>query len=144
MSDEETSKNIQQTDIENGLKTEEVKKRLAEYGYNEVPEKETSFWVTMGKRFWGIVPWMLEATVVLTLLLGKYIEASIIVALLLFNAVMSQWREGRAKTAMATLKQRLNIESRVRRDGKWLTLPARELVPETLSGLELAIFCLRT
>jgi H+-transporting ATPase len=42
---------------------------------------------------------------------------------------MSLWREGKAKTAMATLKQRLRIQSRVKRDGKWSTIPARELVP---------------
>ena len=42
---------------------------------------------------------------------------------------MSLWREGRAKAAMAKLKQRLRIQSRVKRDGKWSTIPARELVP---------------
>jgi H+-transporting ATPase len=132
LSNEDALKNIQQTNQEDGLKTEEVKKRLVEYGYNEVPEKETSFWVALGKRFWGIVPWMLEATVILTLVLGKTIEAFVIIALLLFNAGMSQWREGRAKAAVATLKERLHIESRVKRDGEWLTIPARELVPGDL------------
>ena len=132
LSNEDALKNIQQTNLEDGLKTEEVKKRLVEYGYNEVPEKCTSFWVALGKRFWGIVPWMLEVTIVLTLLLGKPLEAFIIVVLLIFNAGMSQWREGRAKEAIATLKQRLRIESRVKRNGEWLTIPARELVPSDL------------
>ena len=120
------------TSLENGLESEEIKKRLVDFGYNEVPERTEKFWLTLGKRFWGIVPWMLEATIILTLLLGKYIEASVIIALLLFNAGMSQWREGKAKNAMTMLKQRLSIESRVKRDGKWLTIPARELVPGDL------------
>ena len=132
LSNEDALKNIQQTNLEDGLNAEEVKKRLVEYGYNEVPEKCTSFWVALGKRFWGIVPWMLEVTIVLTLLLGKPLEAFIIVVLLIFNAGMSQWREGRAKEAIATLKQRLRIESRVKRNGEWLTIPARELVPSDL------------
>ncbi len=122
-------KDVQETDLEAGLKTEEVQKRLAQYGYNEVPEKKVSFLARLGKRFWGIVPWMLEATVIVTIVLGKYPQALVIVFLLLFNAGMSLWREGRAKAAMAKLKQRLRIQSRVKRDGKWNTIPARELVP---------------
>jgi H+-transporting ATPase len=120
---------LQETNIETGLETQEVKRRLVEYGYNEVPEKKVSFWARLGKRFWGIVPWMLEATAIVTLVLGKYPQALVIVFLLLFNAGMSLWREGRAKAAMAKLKQRLRIQSRVKRDGKWSTIPARELVP---------------
>jgi H+-transporting ATPase len=116
LNNEDARINIRQTDLDEGLKNEEVKKRLIEYGHNEVLEKKTSFWITLGKRFWGIVPWMLEATVILTLLLGKAIEALVIIALLLFNAGMSQWREGKAKAAITTLKQRLHIDSRVKRD----------------------------
>ena len=86
----------------------------------------------MGKRFWGIVPWIAGSHAIVTLILGKYVQSLVIVALLLFNAGMSLWREGRAKAAMAALKQRLRIQSRVKRDGKWSTIPARELVPGDL------------
>ncbi len=130
-------KDLKETNIETGLETQEVKKRLVEYGYNEVPEKKVSFWARLGKRFWGIVPWMLEATAIVTLVLGKYPQALVIVFLLLFNAGMSLWREGRAKAAMAKLKQRLRIQSRVKRDGKWSTVPARELVPGDLVRLRI-------
>lgn len=120
---------LQATNLETGLSNHEVQERLATYGYNEVPEKKVSFLARLGKRFWGIVPWMLEATAIVTLALGKYPQALVIVFLLFFNAGMSLWREGRAKAAMAKLKQRLRIQSRVKRDRKWSTIPARELVP---------------
>ena len=123
---------LRETSVENGLEAQEVQKRLAKYGYNEIPEKRVSFLVRLGKRFWGIVPWMLEATAIVTLLLGKYVHSLVIVALLLFNAGMSLWREKRARTAMAALKQRLRIQSRTKRDGKWSVIPARELVPGDL------------
>ena len=80
---------MRETNLENGLETQEVQKRLAKYGYNEVPGKKESFLVRIGKRFWGIVPWMLEATAIVTLLLGKYVDTLVIVTLLLFNTVMS-------------------------------------------------------
>jgi H+-transporting ATPase len=123
---------LRETNLENGLGAQEVQKRLAKFGYNEIPEKKVSFLVRLGKRFWGIVPWMLEATAIVTLLLGKYVQSVVIVALLLFNAGMSLWREKRARAAMAALKQRLRIQSRTKRDGKWSTIPARELVPGDL------------
>jgi H+-transporting ATPase len=102
------------------------------YGYNETPTKKECFLLSLGRRFWGIVPWMLEATAIVTWLLGKYTDTLVIVFLLVFNAAMALWREGRAKAAMAGLKQRLRILSRVKRDGQWSTIPARELVPGDL------------
>jgi H+-transporting ATPase len=129
---EKEQKELQATNLETGLSNQEVQERLATYGYNEVPERKVSFLARLGKRFWGIVPWMLEATAIVTLILGKYPQALVIIFLLFFNAGMSLWREGRAKAAMAKLKQRLRIQSRVKRDGKWSTVPARELVPRDL------------
>jgi len=123
---------LRETNLENGLETQEAQRRLEKYGYNEISERKVSFLVRLGKRFWGIVPWMLEATAIVTLLLGKYPQTLVIVFLLLFNAAMSLWRENRARKAMASLKQRLRIQSRVKRDGNWSIIPARELVPGDL------------
>ncbi len=134
---EKQTKEFRETNLETGLNNQEVQERIATYGHNEVPEKKVSFLSRLGKRFWGIVPWMLEATAIITLILGKYPQALVIVFLLLFNAGMSLWREGRAKAAMTKLKQRLRIQSRVKRDGKWSTIPARELVPGDIVRLRI-------
>ena len=132
MKSADKKEDLRETNVGNGLETQEVQKRLTKYGYNEVPEKKVSFLTRLGKRFWGIVPWMLEATAIITFLLGKYPQALVILFLLLFNATMSLWREKKARTAMNNLKQRLRIQSRVKRDGKWSIIPARELVPGDL------------
>ncbi len=116
-------------DNENGLSSQEVLRRRSKYGLNEVPEKRTRFVVRLGKRFWGIVPWMLEITAFITYLLGKYSDTIIVIGLIVFNAVLSLFQERRAQKAMTALKQRLRIQSRVKRDGSWIVIDARELVP---------------
>jgi H+-transporting ATPase len=118
-----------EADAESGLSAREVAERRAQYGFNEIPELRRSAVATLGKHFWGIVPWMLEFTAILTFLLGKYPETVIVVALLLFNAAIAVVQERRASRAMTALKQRLVIQSRVKRDGAWSAVPARELVP---------------
>ncbi len=119
----------QEPTVGNGLVAQEVQRRLATYGYNEIPEKRENPLLRIGRRFYGVVPWMLELTAILTWFLGNYADSIIIVGLLLFNAAVSVFQEGRARRATAALKQRLRIQSRVKRDGRWSVVPSRELVP---------------
>jgi H+-transporting ATPase len=112
-----------------GLSAREVDETRAKYGFNEIPEKRTNPFATIGKHFWGVVPWMLEFTAIITWFLGKYPDTIIIVVLLFFNAGISVLQERRASNAMAALKQKLKIQSRVKRDDAWSVIPARELVP---------------
>jgi H+-transporting ATPase len=112
-----------------GLTTEEARHRRIEFGSNLVPEEKPRLIAALLGRFWAPVPWMLEATVVLELVLSKRFEAGIIATLLVFNAALSMFQERRAQSALALLRQKLNVQSRVLRDGLWQVVPARELVP---------------
>jgi H+-transporting ATPase len=116
-------------DAANGLSVEEAKKRLTEHGYNEVPEKKPNPVLRFAAKFWGLTSWMLEFTVVIEWVLGKYFEAYVIIILLLFNAVVSFIQEEKAGSAVELLRQRLAVKTRVKRGGTWILLPARELVP---------------
>jgi H+-transporting ATPase len=72
---------------------------------------------------------MIEAAVVLSALAQHWPDFGIILVLLLANAVVGFWEEHQAGNAIAALKAKLAVEARVLRDGKWVTPPARELVP---------------
>ncbi len=74
---------------------------------------------------------------VLQLVLGKYVESAIIAALLVFNAALGLFQEGRAQATLAALKSRLALTASVRRDGAWKTVPAVELVPGDVVKLSL-------
>ena len=112
-----------------GLSTEQARQLLEQYGPNAVPETPRHPWRILLGKFWAPVPWMLELALVLEILLAKPIEATIIGALLVFNALLSFVQENRAQSALALLRQRLARQARVMRDGLWQSLPAGELVP---------------
>jgi H+-transporting ATPase len=114
---------------EAGLSSSEAEQRLQRYGYNEIPEKKTSPILRFLRYFWGPIPWMIEVAVALSAIVGHWEDFWIIMALLLMNAVVGFWQENKADNAIELLKQKLALNARVRRDGKWREIPARELVP---------------
>ena len=120
-----------------GLSSEEARRLLAQYGFNEVAEPKPNVAIAVLRHFWAPVPWMLEAAVLLQALIGEYLEAAVIAGLLVFNAALSFVQGRRAETALAALKTRLALTASARRDGAWLVLPAREIVPGDLVKLSL-------
>ena len=117
------------TDHDVGLLAGEARERLARYGANAISDHAVPAWKQLAARFWAPVPWMLETVIVLQLLLGRRLEASIIAALLLFNAVVAFLQERRASDALALLRKQLHVNARVLRDGNWRQVPAEQLVP---------------
>ncbi|WP_036517819.1 HAD-IC family P-type ATPase [Nevskia soli] len=120
-----------------GLTSEEALRRRAQHGPNTVAEERESHFRRFVRHCWAPVPWMLEATVLLQLVLGEYVEAALIAGLLAFNIALGVFQEGRANAALNLLKQRLAPRARVRRDNCWRELPAVELVPGDVVQLSL-------
>ena len=98
-----------------GFTSDEVRRSIEKLGPNSVPETSDHPLLRAFGNFWAPVPWMLEAAVVLELSLGKFIEGAIIAVLLVFNAVLGFFQEGRAQKTLAALKSRLALNASVRR-----------------------------
>ncbi|MGA9366120.1 MAG: plasma-membrane proton-efflux P-type ATPase, partial [Steroidobacteraceae bacterium] len=107
----------------------EAAKRLTQYGPNEIEEKKTNPLLKFLSYFWGPIPWMIEAAVILSAVVRHWPNFGIILLLLLANAMVGFWEERQAGNAIAALKAKLASKARVQRDGKWVNPPARELVP---------------
>ena len=112
-----------------GLSQAEAQKRLSQYGPNEIEEKKTNPFLKFLSCFWGPIPWMIEVAVILSGVVRHWPDFFIILLLLVANAVVGFWEEHTAGNAIAALKAKLAIKARVKRDGKWINPPARELVP---------------
>ncbi|MBU6503395.1 MAG: HAD-IC family P-type ATPase [Burkholderiales bacterium] len=122
---------------QSGLTSDEARDRLRKVGPNTSPDTTERPLRRALSKFWAPVPWMLEAAIVLQMVLGKEVEAAIIAALLVFNAALGLFQEGRAQATLAALKSRLALNASVRRDGAWKTVPAADLVPGDVVKLSL-------
>ena len=115
---------------DNGLTTEQAEKRLSQYGPNQLKEAP---WPTFLQMLWAqlnnFVVILLIVASVISALLGDYVEAAAIMAIVVLNAILGIVQERRAEEALAALKKLAAPDAQVMRDGHRKTVPSYELVP---------------
>ncbi len=120
-----------------GLSSSEAEKRIVQYGPNEIQEKKVNPLLKFLHYFWGPIPWMIEAAVIMSAFIQRWPDFAIILTLLMVNAIVGSWQERKAGNAIELLKKRLALKTRVLRDGKWQGMPAEKLVPGDIVRLRL-------
>jgi Ca2+-transporting ATPase len=122
---------------ENGLTSEEATSRLREFGPNQLTEAPpTTFWQMLWEQFNNFVVILLVVAAIVSALLGDYIEAGAIMAIVILNATLGVIQERSAEQALAALQRLAAPEADVIRDGSRQTLPAGQLVPGDVVVLE--------
>jgi H+-transporting ATPase len=111
-----------------GISSNEAAKRLKQHGYNELVVKKENILLKFLSYFWGPIPWMIEVAAILSIIVQNWVDVGVILALLLFNALIGFWQEHQAANAVEALKAKLAFKAHVLRDGEWKEIPARELV----------------
>jgi H+-transporting ATPase len=120
-----------------GLTSDEARHRFEKFGPNAMPATAVHPLRAALGNFWAPVPWMLEAAIAIQIVLGDYVESAIVAFLLVFNAALGFFQEGKAQATLAALKSRLALSASVLRDGAWAVLPVAELVPGDVVKLTL-------
>ncbi|MBU05622.1 MAG: ATPase [Dehalococcoidales bacterium] len=114
----------------NGLSQEEAKRRMVEFGPNELVEKhKTSPWTIFLEQFKNFLIIILLVAAILSSVLGEVADAIVIFVIILFAAVLGFFQEYRAERAVAALKRIASPTATVIRDGKESDISSRELVP---------------
>ena len=120
-----------------GLSQAEAAKRLAQYGPNEIKEKKDNLFLKFLSYFWGPIPWMIEAAVILSGVVKHWLDFFVILFLLFSNALVAFWEEHQAGNEIVALRAKLATTARVLRDGKWATPKVADLVPGDVIRLRL-------
>lgn len=128
------------TDLKTGLTDAEVATLRLQHGFNEVKEKQTPAIILFARHFWGLTAWMLEATVIISFLLNKTFDAIVILALLIFNALIGFYNEQKAAKTVAALQKQLQVMVRVLRHSNWLQISSKELVPGDIVRIRMGDF----
>src|SRR5262252_6993616 len=119
----------QEKSSRDGLSSSEADRRLAQYGLNTIADRAESKWHKLSAYFWGPLPFLIEAAAIISALRRDWGDFAVVAGLLIYNAAVGFWQDNKAANALAALKKGLALRARVRRDGKWETVNATDLVP---------------
>ena len=122
---------------ERGLSSKEAKRRQGIYGFNEIKkEKEEKPIKIFTRQFKSFIIYILVAATVISLIIREYIDAGVIFAILILNAVLGFVQEYKAEKSIQALKKLMSHKARVIRDGDKIEIDAKELVPGDIILLE--------
>ena len=125
------------SDTEKGLSSNDATQRLTHYGPNRLPEgAKRGPWVRFLQQFDNVLVYVLLAAGFVKLMLGLWLDASVIIAVVLINAVLGFLQEGKAEQALDAIRNMLSADARVLRDGSVQIIPAEDLVPGDIILLE--------
>jgi H+-transporting ATPase len=127
----------QSTNSETGLSSAEAKSRIDKYGTNEIPDKEETTLKRILKRLWGPIPWMIETAAILSAVVRKWEDFTIIIVLLCVNVIVDFLQEAKALSALKVLKDSLAKKTLVKRDGKYQDIDSKWIVPGDIIKLKI-------
>jgi magnesium-transporting ATPase (P-type) len=117
-------------DAQRGLDEASVRQRQAEHGLNALPESPPRpLWRIFARQFKSPLIYILFVAALLAVALGHHGDAGVILAVVVVNALVGSFQEGRAERSMASLRRLSALHTRVQRDGREARVEARELVP---------------
>ena len=129
------------TSPDDGLSSEEVKQRQAQYGFNQLDEAPpTSIWEMLIEQFRDFVVILLIVAALVSALLGEWVEAGAILAIVVLNAGLGVIQERRAEEALAALRKLAAPDAHIIRDQSHAIIPSPELVPGDIVLLEAGNF----
>jgi Ca2+-transporting ATPase len=113
-----------------GLSPEEAARRLGEHGPNTLPETEhRSLWRVLASQFASPLIYILFVAAAIAFAMGKRGDSIVILVVVIINAVIGAFQEGRAERSMEALRRLSSLKVRVLRGGRDEIIEARDLVP---------------
>ncbi len=116
-----------------GLSAAEVSLLRARYGWNELAKSASEpLWKKFLAQFNDVLIWLLIVAAVISAGMGQWTDATAIVTIVLLNAILGFYQEGKAEASLAALQSLAAPKAKVVRDSQLLSIAARDLVPGDL------------
>lgn len=123
--------------VPEGLEQEEAGRRLALYGPNALPKKESaSLWEIILHQILNPLIFILLAAALASVLIGEVTDALFILAVIALNSALGTYQEFQAEKSASSLQKMLKIKARVRRDGRETEIDSESVVPGDIVLLE--------
>jgi magnesium-transporting ATPase (P-type) len=120
-----------------GLDSEEISRRLGKYGANKLPEgRKQGPLMRFLKQFDNVLVYVLLGAGFIKLMVGLWLDAAIILGVVVINALLGYIQEGKAEKALDSIRNMLSAEARTLRGGEIRITPAEDLVPGDIVLLE--------
>lgn len=133
---EEVVKKLE-TNLENGLSSEKAREHLKKFGYNELEEqKKRSFILKLKDQFADFLVLILLIAAIISYAIGEKPDAVVILIIVLLNAFLSIYQEGKAEKGLEALKQIASPTAKVLRNGTLETINSNLIVPGDIVMLE--------
>ncbi|WP_424626919.1 HAD-IC family P-type ATPase [Bradyrhizobium sp. SYSU BS000235] len=125
------------SNLQSGLPFSEVESRLETYGPNKLPEgRKRGPFMRFLMQFNNILVYVLLAAGFVKLMIGLWLDAFIILAVVVLNALLGYIQEGKAEEALESIRNMLSAEARTLRGGETRFVPSEDLVPGDVVLLE--------
>lgn len=126
---EQDIEKVLNTDFSKGLTENDARKRMKQHGFNELDEGEKqSALLLFFSQFKDFMVLVLLGAVLISGLLGEYIDAIAIIAIVIINGFLGFFQERKAEQSLKALKELSAPQVTVLRDGQWVKIPSKELV----------------
>ena len=127
----------QQVSADRGLTEREAEERLERFGPNRLAEarRQSALWRFL-QQFNNLLIYVLLAAAVLAAAIGNLVDAAVVLAVVVLNAIISFVQEGRAERALEAIRGMIDPDATVLRDGKRTVIGAEDVVPGDLVLLE--------
>src|SRR6202167_114896 len=125
------------TSVTAGLDDAETRRRQTEYGLNVLPTaRKRGPFMRFLQQFNNILVYVLIAAGFIKLMMGLWLDASIILGVVIINGLLGFIQEGRAEKSLDSIRNMLSAEARTLRNGQTALIPAEQLVPGDIVSLE--------
>ncbi|MGC9365959.1 MAG: cation-translocating P-type ATPase [bacterium] len=120
-----------------GLTERQADQNLQKYGYNQIKkQKSISVWEILISQFNSFIIYILIGAVIISLILGEYLDSVVILIILLMNSILGFIQEYRAEKSIEALKKMSSLKAKVFREGKLCQIESELVVPGDILLLE--------